>query len=49
MDNNLTTERLSLRPITKSDIENVFNLQSLEETAKYNTSKIPKNLHESIN
>ncbi len=43
---NLTTQRLSLRPITKSDIENVFNLQSLEETAQYNTSKIPENLDE---
>ena|SRR6218665_3152646 len=43
---NLKTERLNLRPISESDLENVYNLQSLEETAKYNTSKIPENLNE---
>lgn len=42
----LKTERLNLRPISESDIENVYNLQSLEETAKYNTSKIPENIND---
>ena len=35
-----------MRPISKNDIEDVYNLQSLEETARYNTSKIPENLNE---
>lgn len=42
----LKTKRLSLRPISENDIENVYNLQSLEETARYNTAKIPENLSE---
>jgi len=46
MNITLKTERLSLRPISESDFENVYNLQSLEETSKYNTSKIPENLNE---
>lgn len=46
MNTNLKTKRLILRPISESDIENVYNLQSLEETARYNTSKIPENLNE---
>jgi len=42
----LKTERLSLRPISENDIENVFKLQSLEQTAKFNTSKIPIDIDE---
>ena len=43
---NLTTERLNLNPVSENDILNIFNLQSLEETAKFNTSGIPKNIDE---
>jgi len=43
---NLKTERLNIKPISKLNIEHVFNLQSLEETAKFNTSGIPKNIDE---
>jgi ribosomal-protein-alanine N-acetyltransferase len=46
MNINLKTERLNLRPISESDFENVYDLQSLEETAKYNTSKVPENISE---
>ncbi len=46
MNITLKTERLTLRPISESDIENIYKLQSLEETARYNTSKIPENLNE---
>ena len=42
----LETERLNIKPISKLNIEDVFNLQSLEETAKFNTSGIPKNIDE---
>lgn len=42
----LKTERLSLKPISGSDIENVFELQSLEQTAKFNTSKVPIDINE---
>ena len=42
----LRTERLNLRPISENDIENVFKLQSLEQTAKFNTSKIPTDIDE---
>lgn len=42
----LKTERLNIKPISKLNIEDVFNLQSLEETAKFNTSGIPKNIDE---
>lgn len=43
---NLKTERLNIKPISKLHIENVFKLQSLEETAKFNTSGMPKNIEE---
>jgi ribosomal-protein-alanine N-acetyltransferase len=46
MDIILKTERLKLKPITENDIENVFKLQSLEQTAKFNTSKIPIDIDE---
>jgi len=46
MNITLKTERLRIRPLSENDIENVYNLQSLEETARYNTSKIPENLSE---
>lgn len=42
----LKTERLSLRPISENDIENIFELQSLEQTAKFNTSKVPSDINE---
>ncbi len=45
---NLQTERLNIKPISKLDIENVYKLQSLEETARFNTSKIPENIDETI-
>ena len=46
MDNILKTERLNLRPISENDIENIFELQSLEQTAKFNTSKVPIDINE---
>lgn len=46
MDINLKTVRLNLRPISESDIENVFELQSLEQTAQFNTSKVPIDINE---
>ncbi|SDF56949.1 GNAT family N-acetyltransferase [Epilithonimonas hungarica] len=42
----LKTERLNLRPVSENDLENVYQLQRLEETAQYNTSKIPENINE---
>jgi ribosomal-protein-alanine N-acetyltransferase len=45
----LNTERLNIRPISILNIEDVFKLQSLEETAKYNTSGIPTNINETKN
>ena len=42
----LRTERLNLRPISENDIENVFKLQSLEQTAQFNTSKVPIDINE---
>lgn len=42
----LKTERLSIRPISENDIENIFELQSLEETSKFNTSKSPSDIDE---
>ena len=46
MDINLKTVRLNLRPISENDIENIFELQSLEQTAQFNTSKIPIDINE---
>lgn len=46
MDIILKTVRLNLRPISESDIENVFELQSLEQTAQFNTSKVPIDINE---
>ena len=46
MNPNLKTERLLLKPVSENDIENVFKLQSLEETARFNTSGIPINIDE---
>lgn len=42
----LKTERLSLKPISENDIENIFELQSLEQTTEFNTSKSPSNINE---
>lgn len=42
----LKTERLNLRPISENDIENIFELQSLEQTSKFNTSKPPIDINE---
>lgn len=44
---NLTTERLLLRPVSEKDYESIFDLQKMEETARYNTSKVPESIHES--
>lgn len=46
MNVHLKTERLIIKSISKLDIENVYKLQSLEETAKFNTSEIPKDINE---
>ncbi|MEG0851797.1 MAG: hypothetical protein RSF34_12625 [Flavobacterium sp.] len=46
MNLNLKTERLNIKPVTENDITAIFNLQSLEETAKFNTSGIPENIDE---
>lgn len=43
---NLKTERLILSPIANQNIEDVYKLQSLEETARFNTSKIPNSIDE---
>ena len=42
----LKTERLNLRPILETDIENIHELHSLAETDKYNTLGIPNNIDE---
>lgn len=42
----LKTERLIIKSISKSDVEDVYKLQSLEETAKFNTSEITKDINE---
>ena len=42
----LKTQRLNLRPISENNIENIFNLQSLEQTSEFNTSKPPSNINE---
>ncbi|MDN5476856.1 MAG: GNAT family N-acetyltransferase [Chryseobacterium sp.] len=41
---NLKTERLNLKPISEIDIENIYELQRLEQTAQFNTSKIPNSI-----
>ena len=46
MNINLKTERLQIKSISENDIESVFKLQSLEETARFNTSKMPNNIDE---
>lgn len=46
MNINLRTERLHLNLISANDIENIFELQSLEETARFNTSEVPKDIQE---
>lgn len=48
MNINFKTERLSIKPISRLDIENIYQLQSLEETARFNTSAIPKSINETI-
>ena len=42
----LKTERLTLRPVSENDIENIFKLQSLEQTTQFNTSKAPIDIFE---
>ncbi len=42
----LTTKRLTLRFITKTDLEIIHNLQSIPEVDKYNTLGIPKDITE---
>ncbi|WP_230036475.1 GNAT family N-acetyltransferase [Chryseobacterium sp. Bi04] len=46
MNINLRTERLHLSLISANDIENIFELQSLEETSRFNTSEVPKDIQE---
>lgn len=46
MNINLKTDRLHLRPVSESDFDNIYNLQRLDETSKFNTSKIPENINE---
>ena len=46
MNTILKTERLVLKPISENDIENVFELQSLEQTTEFNTSKPPSSIDE---
>lgn len=43
----LRTERLSLRPVSIDDIDAIHELNSLEETARFNTGEIPKDKEES--
>jgi ribosomal-protein-alanine N-acetyltransferase len=43
---NLKTKRLNLRPLSEEDINNIHKLHSLEETDKFNTLGIPKNITE---
>lgn len=42
----LHTERLCLRPVVIEDLEAIHELNSLEETARFNTGEIPKNKEE---
>ncbi len=46
MNINLITKRLNIKPVSKNYVENVYNLQCLEETAKYNTSGIPNSIND---
>ncbi|MBL0046670.1 MAG: GNAT family N-acetyltransferase [Bacteroidetes bacterium] len=46
MNINLKTKRLNIKPISENYIENVYHLQCLEETAKYNTSSIPNSIND---
>lgn len=46
MEIHLKTERLHIRSISEIDIKNVYELQRLEETAKFNTTAIPQNRSE---
>jgi ribosomal-protein-alanine N-acetyltransferase len=46
MNIHITTERLNIKPISILNIEDVYKLQSLEETAKFNTSGNPKDINE---
>lgn len=43
---NLTTERLNLRPLLRSDLENIHALHSTPEIDKYNTLGIPQSIRE---
>jgi RimJ/RimL family protein N-acetyltransferase len=42
----LYTGRLSLRPVITEDLDFIHELNSLEETARFNTGEIPKDLEE---
>lgn len=44
MNITLSTERLNIKSISKDDIKDIFELQSLPETAKYNTFAIPQSI-----
>lgn len=46
MNLHLNTERLNIKLISILNIEDVYKLQSLEETARFNTSGIPENINE---
>lgn len=43
---NFNTERLNLRTISESDIDNIHKLHSLAETDEFNTLGIPNNINE---
>lgn len=46
MDIHLHTERLNIKFVSENDIEDIFNLKSLPETAEFNTSEPPKSIDE---
>jgi len=46
MNINLKTKRLNLKPVSANDIENIYELQCLEETARFNTSGIPNSIND---
>lgn len=47
MEKYLKTERLNLKFISENDIEDIYYLQSLEETTRFNTSPSPNSITDS--
>lgn len=48
MNFDLQTERLRIKLVSELNIDDVYKLQCLEETARYNTSGIPENRDQTV-